>query len=89
MLSTCKNEVESSEYVKKLTGLLSQMLLKVAETNNNLLTFLISCNFFSKNFQMTKFCELAHEEKVWKYVLNMVSLFISFVTSDSQNCENK
>ena len=64
MLSTCKNEVECSEYVKNLTGLLSQMLLKVAETNNNLLRFLISRNFFSKNFQMTKFCERAHEEKV-------------------------
>ena len=64
MLSTCKNEVESSEYVKNLIGLLLQMLLKVAETNNNLLTFLISRNFFSKNFQMTKFCERAHEEKM-------------------------
>ena len=64
MLSTCKNEVECSEYVKNLTGLLLQMLLKVAETNNNLLTFLISRNFFSKNFQMTKFCERAHEEKM-------------------------
>ena len=41
---------------KKMIGLLSQMLLKAAETNNKL-TFLMSCNFFSKNFQVTKFCE--------------------------------
>ena len=39
-----------------MIGLLSQMLLKAAETNNKL-TFLMSCNFFSKNFQVTKFCE--------------------------------
>ena len=37
-----------------MIGILSQMLLKAAKTNNKL-TFLMSCNFSSKNFQVTKF----------------------------------
>ena len=39
------------------------MLLKVAKMNNKKLTFCKSRHFFSKNFQMTKFCERAHEDK--------------------------
>ena len=50
---------------------LSQMLLKVEETDNNFLTFLMRRNFFSKNFQMTKFCERAMVEvvKISNYLL--------------------
>ena len=71
MLLTCKNEVEASEYVKNMARPLSQMLLKVEETDNNFLTFLMSRNFFSKNFQMTKFCERAMVEvvKISNYLL--------------------
>ena len=38
------------------------MLLEVVETNNKLLTFLMSRNFFSKNFQVTKFCKRTHDD---------------------------
>lgn len=63
MLPTCKNEVESSEYVKNLTGLLSQMLLKVAEMNNNLLTFLISGTFLVKTFKWQNFVSVPMKRK--------------------------
>ena len=41
------------------------MLLQIQQMNHKLLKYRKSRHFFKKNFQMTKFCERAHNDRTF------------------------